>query len=34
MHPAFADFVRDAEATIDDPEAIARRLESLLAHDG
>jgi 3-mercaptopropionate dioxygenase len=34
MHPAFADFIRDAEAAIDDPEAIARRLEPLLAHDG
>ena len=34
MHPAFADFVRDAEATIDDPEAIAERLQPLLAQDG
>jgi predicted metal-dependent enzyme (double-stranded beta helix superfamily) len=34
MHPAFADFVRDVEATIDDPEAIARRLQPLLAQDG
>jgi 3-mercaptopropionate dioxygenase len=33
MHPAFADFVRDAEATIDDPQAVARRLEPLLVHD-
>ena len=34
MHTAFADFVRDAEATIDDPEAIAARLQPLLAQDG
>jgi predicted metal-dependent enzyme (double-stranded beta helix superfamily) len=36
MHhePAFADFVRDAEAAIDDPHAIAARLEGLLAQDG
>jgi predicted metal-dependent enzyme (double-stranded beta helix superfamily) len=34
MHPALADFVRDAEATIDDPHAIAERLRSLLAQDG
>jgi len=36
MHhePAFADFVRDAEAAIDDPQAIANRLEGLLAQDG
>ncbi len=34
MHPAFADFVRDAEAAIDDPEAIAERLRELLGHDG
>jgi 3-mercaptopropionate dioxygenase len=34
MHPAFADFVRDAEACIEDPHAIARRLEGLLAQDG
>ena len=34
MHPALADFVRDAEAAIDDPEAIARRLKPLLAQDG
>jgi 3-mercaptopropionate dioxygenase len=36
MHhePAFAEFVRDAEAAIDDPHAIARRLERLLAQDG
>ena len=31
MHPAFADFVRDAEAAIEDPHAIATRLEGLLA---
>jgi predicted metal-dependent enzyme (double-stranded beta helix superfamily) len=34
MHPALADFVRDAEATIDDPDAIAERLRELLAQDG
>jgi 3-mercaptopropionate dioxygenase len=34
MHPAFADFVRDAEAAIDDPHAIADRLRSLLEQDG
>ena len=34
MHPAFADFIRDAEAMIDDAEAIARRLQPLLAQDG
>jgi 3-mercaptopropionate dioxygenase len=34
MHPAFAHFVRDAEASIDDPHAIARRLEGLLHEDG
>jgi predicted metal-dependent enzyme (double-stranded beta helix superfamily) len=34
MHPAFAEFIRDAEATIDDAEAIARRLQPLLAQDG
>jgi predicted metal-dependent enzyme (double-stranded beta helix superfamily) len=34
MHPAFAAFVRDAEATIDDPEAIATRLQLLLAQRG
>jgi predicted metal-dependent enzyme (double-stranded beta helix superfamily) len=34
MHPALADFVRDAEATIDDPHAIADRLRGLLAQDG
>jgi predicted metal-dependent enzyme (double-stranded beta helix superfamily) len=34
MHPALADFIRDAEARIDDPHAIAARLESLLAQDG
>jgi predicted metal-dependent enzyme (double-stranded beta helix superfamily) len=34
MHPALADFVRDAEATIDDPHAIAERLRALLAQDG
>jgi predicted metal-dependent enzyme (double-stranded beta helix superfamily) len=34
MHPAFADFVRDAEAAIDDPDAIAERLRELLAQDG
>jgi 3-mercaptopropionate dioxygenase len=34
MHPAFASFVRDAEATIDDPHAIAERLRPLLAQDG
>ena len=32
--PAFADFVRDAEALIDDPQAIADRLAGLLAQDG
>jgi 3-mercaptopropionate dioxygenase len=34
MHPALAAFVRDAEATIDDPHAIAARLKALLAQDG
>jgi predicted metal-dependent enzyme (double-stranded beta helix superfamily) len=34
MHRAFAEFIRDAEATIDDAEAIARRLQPLLAQDG
>ena len=36
MHhePAFTDFVRDAEACIDDPHAIAQRLERLLEEDG
>ena len=34
MHPAFAEFIRDAEGTIDDPEAIAARLQPLLAQDG
>ena len=34
MHSAFADFVRDAEAAIDDPAAIAERLRPLLAQDG
>jgi predicted metal-dependent enzyme (double-stranded beta helix superfamily) len=34
MHPAFAEFVRDAEATIDDPDAIATRLQPLLGQDG
>ena len=34
MHPALAEFVRDAEASIDDPQAIAERLRSLLAQDG
>jgi 3-mercaptopropionate dioxygenase len=34
MHPAFASFVRDAEASIEDPHAIAERLKSLLAQDG
>ena len=34
MHPAFAAFVRDAEATIDDPHAIAVRLKALLAEEG
>ena len=34
MHSAFAEFVRDAEASIDDPNAIAERLRSLLAEDG
>ena len=33
MHPAFADFVRDAEATME-PRAIAHRLQPLLAQDG
>jgi 3-mercaptopropionate dioxygenase len=32
--PAFASFVRDAERLIDDPHAIAERLEPLLAADG
>jgi 3-mercaptopropionate dioxygenase len=30
----FAAFLRDAEASIDDPHAIADRLSALLAHDG
>jgi 3-mercaptopropionate dioxygenase len=36
MHhePAFAEFVRDAEAAIDDPHAIAKRLGGLLEQDG
>lgn len=34
MHAALADFIRDAEAAIDDPEAIAIRLRPLLAQDG
>lgn len=34
MHAALADFIRDAEAAIDDPEAIASRLRPLLAQDG
>ena len=34
MHTAFAEFVRDAEASIHDPDAIAERLRSLLAEDG
>jgi 3-mercaptopropionate dioxygenase len=33
-HPAFAAFLRDAEALIDDPQAIAARLEPLLAEGG
>jgi 3-mercaptopropionate dioxygenase len=32
--PAFADFVRDAEALIEDPYAIADRLAPLLGEDG
>jgi 3-mercaptopropionate dioxygenase len=32
--PAFREFVRDAEALIDDPHAIAARLAALLAEDG
>jgi predicted metal-dependent enzyme (double-stranded beta helix superfamily) len=32
--PAFREFVRDAEALIDDPHAIAARLTGLLAEDG
>jgi 3-mercaptopropionate dioxygenase len=32
--PAFASFVHDAERLIDDPHAIARRLQPLLADDG
>ena len=32
--PAFADFVRDAEALIADPQAIADRLAGLLEQDG
>jgi predicted metal-dependent enzyme (double-stranded beta helix superfamily) len=32
--PAFVDFVRDAEALIDDPHAIADRLAALLGEDG
>ena len=32
--PAFVDFVRDAEALIDDPRAIADRLGALLTEDG
>jgi 3-mercaptopropionate dioxygenase len=31
---AFADFVRDAERAIEDPHAIARRMQGLLAADG
>jgi 3-mercaptopropionate dioxygenase len=34
MHPALAAFARDAEAAIDDPDAIAERLRELLAQDG
>jgi 3-mercaptopropionate dioxygenase len=34
MHPAFAGFVRDAEASIEDPHAVAERLRPLLAQDG
>ena len=34
ISPAFASFVRDAERLIDDPQAIAERLRSLLAVDG
>ena len=34
MHPAFADFVRDAESAIDNPRAIALRLRGRLAQDG
>jgi predicted metal-dependent enzyme (double-stranded beta helix superfamily) len=34
MHPAFASFVRDAEASIEDPYAVAERLRPLLAQDG
>jgi predicted metal-dependent enzyme (double-stranded beta helix superfamily) len=34
MHRAFAEFVRHAEASADDPHAIAKRLEGLLARDG
>jgi 3-mercaptopropionate dioxygenase len=34
MHPAFAGFLRDAEASIEDPHAIAERLRPLLAQDG
>jgi len=32
--PAFADFVRDAEALVDDPHGVADRLAALLAEDG
>ena len=32
--PAFDSFIRDAERLVDDPHAIARRLEPLLAQDG
>jgi 3-mercaptopropionate dioxygenase len=34
MHPAFVDFVHDAEALIEDPHAIAARLGGLLEQDG
>ena len=34
MHPAFADFVSDAEQLIADPHAIAARLAGLLEQDG
>jgi predicted metal-dependent enzyme (double-stranded beta helix superfamily) len=33
MHPALADFIRDAESAIDQPRAIALRLRGLLAED-
>ena len=32
--PAFVEFVRDAEALIDEPHAVAARLATLLAEDG